>query len=162
VYFLHPDGTLGEFRTGPRGVAATFALPPGGVVLGCRIALTRRPYAEIQKELQQRLKAKKAAEPFALAAVGYVWKNPPGETAARLIERAGLQGKRISTVEVSSKCANIIVNRGHATAADVLALMELTRDRVQAHSGITLEPAIHVLGFAPVAFEPQALQLAAV
>jgi UDP-N-acetylmuramate dehydrogenase len=75
-----------------------------------------------------------------------VWKNPPGEVAARLIEKAGLKGKRINGAEVSAKHANFIVNRGGAMAADVLALMEMTRERVHAHAGIVLEPEIRILG----------------
>ena len=75
-----------------------------------------------------------------------MWKNPPGETAARLIEKVGLKGKRLNGAEISAKHANFIVNRGGAMAADILALMELTRERVQHHFGIMLEPEIRILG----------------
>src|SRR6266436_5513561 len=100
VYFLHPDGTLGEF------------------------------------------KHKKATQPLALASAGCVWKNPQSEVAARLIEKVGLKGKRHNGAEISAKHANFIVNRGGATAADILDLMEITRERVQNHFGLTLEPEI--------------------
>jgi UDP-N-acetylmuramate dehydrogenase len=66
--------------------------------------------------------------------------------AARLIEKAGLKGKRINGAVVSAKHANFIVNRGGAMAADVLALMEMTRERVRAHSGVRLEPEIRIIG----------------
>ena len=159
VYFLHRDGTLGEVR-GAAGIPiARFRLPAGGVVLGWRLTLSRRPQVQIQKEINQRLKQKKATEPFALAAAGYVWKNPPGETAARLIARAGLCGKRVNNVEISGKCANFIVNRGGATASDVLTLMELTRERVAAHSGIMLEAEIRTFGLETSTFEAQPLEL---
>jgi UDP-N-acetylmuramate dehydrogenase len=156
IYFLHPDGTVGEVRT----PAATFRLPPGSIVFGCRIALAHRPPAEIQKEIHQQLKLKKATRPFALASAGYIWRNPPGEAAAELIARAGLRGKRVNNVEIWSKCANFIVNRGGATATDVLALMEMTRERVEAHSGVTLEAEIRTFGFDATSFEPQHLELA--
>ena len=83
---------------------------------------------------------------LAFASAGCVWKNPPADVAGRLIEKCGLKGKRINGAEISSKHANFIVNRGGATAADILALMDLTRDRVQHQFGIALEPEIRILG----------------
>jgi UDP-N-acetylmuramate dehydrogenase len=147
VYFLHPDGTLGEFkpRAGAFGERA-FSGPPGAILIGARLRLTRRSHADIQKELKARLKQKKATQPLALASAGYVWKDPPGEVATRLIEKVGLRGKRLNGAEISAKHTNFIVNRGGATAADVLTLMDMTRDRVRNHFGITLEPEIRVLG----------------
>ena len=104
---------------------------PSAVLIGARLQLHRRPFAEIQKDIKQRLKQKKSTQPLALASAGCVWKNPPGETATRLIEKVGLKGKRLNGAEISAKHANFIVNRGGATAADIKALMELTLDRVQ-------------------------------
>ena len=78
--------------------------------------------------------------------MGCVWKNPPGETATRLIEKVGLKGKRLNGAEISAKHANFIVNRGGATAADITGLMDMTRERVQGQFGITLEPEIRVMG----------------
>jgi UDP-N-acetylmuramate dehydrogenase len=147
VYFLHPDGSLGEFKPGGGSFAhRAFQTPPGAVLVGCRLQLHRRPLAEIQKNIKQRLKRKKATQPLALASVGCVWKNPPGEDAGRLIEKAGLKGKRINGAEISSKHANFIVNRGGASAHDILALMNLTRERVHTQLGVTLEPEIRIIG----------------
>ena len=115
------------------------------MLVGCRLQLHRRPLPEIQKEIKRRLKQKKATLPLALASAGCVWKNPPGEPAARLIEKAGLKGKRMNGAEISAKHANFIVNRGGAAAADIVALMELTRERVQAHFNIRLEPEIRII-----------------
>jgi len=156
IYFLHPDGTLAEVRA---AAGSRMKLPARGVVLGCRITLSRRPSAQIQKEINQRLKQKKASEPFALAAAGYVWKNPAGETAARLIARAGLGGKRVNNVEISGKCANLIVNRGGATASDVLTLMQLTREHVAAKSGVMLEAEIRTFGLEATPFEARRPEL---
>jgi UDP-N-acetylmuramate dehydrogenase len=147
AYFLHPDGTIGELkpRAGAHGGGA-LTFPPGAVVVGARLRLQRRALADIQRELRQRLKVKKATQPLALAAAGCVWRNPPDLLAAQLIRRVGLRGKRIGQAEISTKDANFIVNRGTATAADVLALMELTRDRVRAQIGVELQPDIKLLG----------------
>ncbi len=147
VYFLHSDGSLGEFKpTSGTFTYRAFDAPPGAVLIGCRLRLTRRPLAEIQKDTKVRLKHKKATQPLALASAGCVWKNPTGDLADRLIEKCGLKGKRVNGAEVSSKHANFIVNRGGATAADILALMDLTRERVQHQFGIALEPEIRIVG----------------
>lgn len=147
AYFLHGDGTLGEFKpsAGAFGDRA-FNVPADAVLIGCRLRLQRRPIGEIQKEIKQRLRAKKAMQPLALASAGCVWKNPPGESASRLIERAGLKSKRLNGAEISAKHANFIVNRGGALAADVLGLMELAQERVHAQFGVTLEREIRIVG----------------
>jgi UDP-N-acetylmuramate dehydrogenase len=147
VYFLHPDGTIGECKPATGGFSyEQFSLPAGAVLVGARLRFQRRPYGEIQKEIKQRLKVKKQTQPLALASAGCVWKNPGGEPAAKLIERVGLKGKRLNGAEISTKHANFIVNRGGASAADILSLMELTRERVQAQLGIQLSTEIRVIG----------------
>ncbi len=162
IYFVHPDGTLGEHRAGGPTTGQTFDLPAGGIVVGCRLQLERRPAQVVQKALQHRLKVWKESQPFALATAGYIWKNPPGDRAARLVETVGLRGKRVNGAEISSKSANLIVNRGGATHHDVLALMEMARERVETRLGITLRPEIRLVGFpAGVPFEAQPLELSA-
>jgi UDP-N-acetylmuramate dehydrogenase len=147
VYFLHPDGTLGEFKPAAGSFTyRAFHAPAGAVLIGCRLRLARRPLVEIQKDIRVRLKHKKATQPLALASAGGVWQNPPGDGAARLIEKCGLKGKRINGAEISSKHANFIVNRGGATAADILALMDLARERVQHQFGVALAPEIRIVG----------------
>ncbi|MCK6481757.1 MAG: UDP-N-acetylmuramate dehydrogenase [Planctomycetes bacterium] len=83
---------------------------------------------------------KKATQPLHLPSAGCVWKNPPGHPAAgRLVEEAGCKGLRAGGAEVSTLHANFIVNRGDATCADVLSLMEEVRSRVADRSGVLLE-----------------------
>ena len=147
VYFLHADGTLGEFKPGAGSFTCrVFQAPPGAVLIGARLILHRRPQAEIQKDIKQRLKKKKTTQPLALASAGCVWRNPPGEMAGRLVEKVGLRGKRLNGAEISVKHANFIVNRGGAKAVDIKALMDMTQERVRSHFGITLVPEIRVLG----------------
>ena len=162
VYFVHPDGTLGEHRAeGPAG-GRPFDLPAGGIVVGCRLRLERRPAQVVQKALQDRLKVWKQLQPFTLAAAGQIWKNPPGDRAARLVEMVGLRGKRVNGAEISSKSANLIINRGGATHHDILTLMEMARERVERRLGITLHPEIRLVGFpAGVPFEAQPMELSA-
>jgi UDP-N-acetylmuramate dehydrogenase len=146
VYYLHADGSIGEFKPSGGLDYRAFHAPPGSVLVGCRLQFQRRPFAEIQKDIKARLKQKKSTQPLALASAGYVWKNPPGELATKLIEKCGLKGKRLNGAEISSKHSNFIVNRGGASAADIIALMELTRDRVHAQFGVVLETEIRILG----------------
>jgi UDP-N-acetylmuramate dehydrogenase len=147
VYFLHPDGTLGEFKPGPGPLGyRAFQAPAGAVLIGCRLRLQRRGAAEIQRELKQRLKHKKVSQPLALASAGFAWRNPPGESALRLIEKVGLRGKRVGGAEISAKNANFIVNRGGAGAGDVLGLLDLTRERVRNQFGVSLEHEIRIIG----------------
>jgi len=147
VYFLHPDGAMGEFKPGAGSCSyRVFGAPAGAVLIGARLQLHRRPHAEIQKEIKQRLKLKKTSQPLALASAGCIWKNPPGAAAGRLVEKVGLKGKRLNGAEISAKHANFIVNRGGAMAADIKALMDMTRERVKHHFGLVLHPEICTLG----------------
>ncbi|MCW5548684.1 MAG: UDP-N-acetylmuramate dehydrogenase [Opitutaceae bacterium] len=77
---------------------------------------------------------------------GCIFKNPPGESAGRLIDRSGLKGERVGDAEVSRVHANFIVNRGRATAADVLELVRRVRDRVRQTTGVELEPEVLLYG----------------
>lgn len=77
---------------------------------------------------------------------GCVFKNPPGGSAGRLIDESGLKGERVGDAEVSPVHANFIVNRGHATGADVLELVRRVRARVRAVKGVGLEPEVLLYG----------------
>jgi UDP-N-acetylmuramate dehydrogenase len=147
VYFLHADGSIGEFKPNTSGFAyRAFDFPPDSVLVGCRLQFQRRAHVEVQRDIKQRLKQKKSSQPLALASAGWVWKDPAGDTASRLIERSGLKGKRMNGAEISAKHTNFIVNRGGATSADVQALVDITRERVHAQFGITLELELRTLG----------------
>lgn len=89
---------------------------------------------------------RKASQPLGLPSCGSVFKNPPGDHAARLIEAAGLKGARIGGAEVSPKHANFIINTGGATAADIEALIGHVRDTVQERHGVRLETEVQFLG----------------
>ena len=149
VYFLHPDGTLGEFKPGGRRVQLpdVFAAPAGSVLIGARLQLHRRPFAEIQKEIKQRLKQKKATQPLALASAGCVWKNPPGETADPAHREGGPQGQAAERRGDLGQARQLHrQSRRAPRRADIKALMELTLDRVRNHFGITLEPEMKIMG----------------
>jgi UDP-N-acetylmuramate dehydrogenase len=77
---------------------------------------------------------------------GSVFKNPPGDHAGRLLEACGLKGLRVGGAEVSGRHANVIVNVGGATAADVRELMARMREAVRDGFGIDLVPEVEDLG----------------
>ena len=77
---------------------------------------------------------------------GCMFKNPPGTTAGRLIDELGLKGARVGDAEISPVHANFIVNRGHATSADIIGLVRKIRARVKDARGIELEPEVLLFG----------------
>ena len=77
---------------------------------------------------------------------GCIFKNPPGSSAGRLIDECGLKGERVGDAEVSPVHANFIVNRGRASAADVLALVRRVRVRVKEARGVDLQPEVLLYG----------------
>ena len=81
-----------------------------------------------------------------MPSAGCVFKNPPKDSAGRLVDAAGLKGARIGDAQVSEKHANFMVNLGHARAADVLALIRKVRATVKKVSGVKLELELKVVG----------------
>ena len=113
-------------------LSATFSLRPDSSETPDRVAA---------EALQYRRRTQPAGK-----SAGSVFKNPPGDYAGRLIEQAGLKGRCIGDACISELHANFIINRGQATAADVLRLMALARNQVQRRFGVLLEPEILLLG----------------
>ena len=96
--------------------------------------------------IRQLLEQRAATQPTRQPSCGSVFRNPEGDYAARLIEAAGLKGRRLGGAQVSEKHANFIINTGSATAADIEALIEQVRDEVEASSGIRLKTEVHRVG----------------
>jgi UDP-N-acetylmuramate dehydrogenase len=103
-------------------------------------------YTAAADRIRTLVSERKASQPLGLPSCGSVFKNPPGDHAARLIEAAGLKGARVGGAEVSPKHANFIINTGGATAADVEALIERVRDTVQARHGVQLDTEVQIVG----------------
>jgi UDP-N-acetylmuramate dehydrogenase len=101
--------------------------------------------ARCLRELRERRAATLPTEP----SCGSVFRNPPGEVAGRLIEQAGLAGRRAGGAQISPRHANFIVNLGGARAGDVWELIRLVRTAVRAARGIDLELEVQPVGFGP-------------
>ena len=109
-----------------------------------------RPVAQVDAEAVSRQidvyrRKRQESQPREPSA-GCIFKNPPGNSAGRLIDESGLKGERVGDAEVSPVHANFIVNRGHATAADVLELVRRVRARVRQVKGVELEPEVLLYG----------------
>lgn len=92
------------------------------------------------------LERRKRTQPLGLPSCGSVFRNPPGDHAARLIEAAGLKGFSIGGAEVSEKHANFIINRGAATATDIEQLIEHVRRTVAEQHGVELVHEVRIVG----------------
>ena len=87
-----------------------------------------------------------SSQPLNRPNAGSVFRNPPGDFAARLIEACGLKGCHLGGAMVSPKHANFIVNTGHATAADIEALMMMVQRRVKKAMAVDLIPEVRIIG----------------
>jgi len=115
------------------------------VVCAAEMDLIAGDVREVQAELRKRIDRRNATQPLELPNSGSIFRNPPGDHAARLIEAAGCKGWTAGRAQVSQKHANFIVNQGGATCADVLALIERVREAVMRVHGVELETEVHVL-----------------
>lgn len=119
---------------------------PRGIVAGVWLQLKPGDHDRIEKTVKDYLQYRKDTQPLTLPSAGCVFKNPPQDSAGRLVEAAGLKGARIGDVQVSEKHANFMVNVGHARAEDVLALIRKVRAVVKKTSGVALELELKVVG----------------
>jgi UDP-N-acetylmuramate dehydrogenase len=131
------------YRTsGLKLMAREAAEPP--LVLAATFRLTRGDPAELGAQMAAIAAQRKGKTPSG-SSCGSVFKNPPGESAGRLIEAAGLKGRAAGGALISPLHANYIVNTGGATAADILALIDLARVEVRRQFAVELELEVRIL-----------------
>lgn len=99
-----------------------------------------------RQKIKELLSRRIASQPLNLPNAGSVFRNPPGDFAARQIEACGLKGLRIGGAQVSEKHANFIVNTGNATAADIENLIDEVERRVEQHTGARLVREVRIIG----------------
>ncbi|MDP1534337.1 MAG: UDP-N-acetylmuramate dehydrogenase [Rubrivivax sp.] len=133
-----------EYVTGYRHVALKHAHEEW--FIGGWFRLARGDGAASRETIKELLKKRIASQPLNLPNAGSVFRNPPGNYAARLIEACGLKGYRIGDAQVSEKHANFIVNLGHATATDIERLIEHVEDSVEAHTNVRLMREVRIIG----------------
>ena len=101
---------------------------------------------EITERMDRIAAAREASQPLRTKTGGSTFKNPPGEKAGELVDRAGCRGLTVGGAQVSEKHTNFLINMGDATSADIEALGEEVRKRVKAQTGISLEWEIQRVG----------------
>jgi len=114
-------------------VAATARLRPGD-----RVA--------IRAAMDEARQWRRATQPLAEPNCGSVFKNPPGEHAAQMIERLGLKGESAGAASVSRKHANFIVAEPGARADDVITLIRRIQEQIADRYGVRLDPEVHLVG----------------
>ena len=121
-------------------------LPESSAISAVFFRLVAGDEGHIRRTMREHAKQRMKTQPLRYPSAGSVFKNPSGDFAGRLIEAVGLKGYRCGDAQISEVHANFIVNRGHASAAEVLCLMQEARRRVKQLTGVDLEPEIQVLG----------------
>ena len=119
--------------------------PAGEWFIGARFQFAEQAEDGLER-VRALMRERQEKQPLGLPSCGSVFRNPPGQHAAQLIDSAGLKGYRIGAAAVSEKHANFIINTGDATAADVEALIRHIRTAVEERHGIRLELEVHIVG----------------
>lgn len=119
---------------------------PKGIVVGVWLQLRQGIRAEIEKVVKDYLHYRRDTQPLTMPSAGCVFKNPPNDSAGRLLEATGLKGLRVGDAEVSTKHGNFIINRGHATAADVIGLIGIVRRMIKHKAGVRLDLELKIVG----------------
>ncbi len=122
------------------------ALPEGAVVVEAAFDLEPGDPVQIRRRVSEKLLQRNRGQPVEWRSAGSVFRNPPGDYAGRLVEKAGLKGTRIGGACISPKHGNFIINLGGAMAGDVLALIDLMRHRVREEMHVELELEVQVVG----------------
>jgi UDP-N-acetylmuramate dehydrogenase len=131
-----------DFRIAYRHVEG----PAGEWFVAARLRLVHGDPETLGTRIKDLLNRRSASQPTQLPNAGSVFRNPPGDYAARLIEACGLKGYCIGGACVSDKHANFIVNNGQASAAEVEQLISHVAQTVEQTHGIRLQPEVHVIG----------------
>lgn len=122
------------------------ALPSTAVIVGATVHLVTRDPADIRHEMDEARRWRRRTQPLAEPNCGSVFKNPPGDHAARLLDAAGAKGMGVGGATVSGKHANFIIASEGTTAADVVLLIRSLQDLIAARYGVDLEPEVHLVG----------------
>lgn len=118
------------------------------VVVECELSVEPADPYLLRGKMEASHTRRKKTQPLTLPSCGSVFRNPEGASAGQLIEAVGLKGTRAGGAQISEVHANFIVNKGNATAHDVVALINLARSKVYEAYGIELQPEVRFLGFA--------------
>lgn len=118
----------------------------GDVVIDVTLKLEKGDRQEIATKMAEFTKRRNEKQPVQYPSCGSFFKRPTGYFAGKLIQDAGLKGLTVGGAQVSELHSGFIINRGGATAADIIALMHLVQNTVYDQSGVMLEPEVRIIG----------------
>jgi UDP-N-acetylmuramate dehydrogenase len=145
--FLTPEGELVEKAPEPGEFRYRWSVLGGGrVALGLTLRLAQGDPGRIRALVADYRRRRGTSQPLSKRNAGCIFKNPPGQSAGRLIDQAGLKGLRVGDAEVSPEHGNFLVNHGGATSDQFAELMATVQARVLAAHGILLEPEVEIWG----------------
>lgn len=144
---IDSDGNLGSLKGDKLGLAyRTSAYEHNGYIITTLIMkLKKGNKAEIKAKMQELLQRRKDKQPLEFPSAGSTFKRPVGYFAGGLIEECGLKGCSVGGAQVSEKHAGFIINKGGATAQDVIDLIKYVQDRVYEEKGVHLEPEVRLI-----------------
>ena len=122
------------------------SLLPGDIILAAVFSLIEADPAETEEEIRKDQELRRTKHAVGHPSAGSFFKNPSGQAAWRLIEKAGLRGEQVGGAQVSEVHGNFFINRGGATARDFLELAALVKERVKAVTGVDLEEEVRIVG----------------
>ncbi len=117
-----------------------------GIVISAELDLEKGETSEVHRKMDAHLSRRSSTQPLTMPNSGSIFKNPEGDSAGRLIESSGLKGCGMGGAGVSIKHANFIVNKGNASAKDVIKLIEHIQTVVEEKTGTKLEQEIIFIG----------------
>lgn len=117
----------------------------GDLVLEAEFQFQTGDPGEIRERMKELNAKRRDKQPLEFASAGSTFKRPEGHFAGKLIEDAGLRGYRVGDAQVSEKHCGFVVNRGHATAKEVLAVICDVQRKVLESSGVKLEPEVKII-----------------
>lgn len=117
------------------------------IVLSAKIRLKKGDETKIRERMEELKEQRVSKQPLEYPSAGSTFKRPEGHFAGKLVMDAGLRGYTVGGAQVAEKHCGFVVNRGGATAADVLQLMKDVSEKVKEQFGVSLDPEVKMLGF---------------
>ena len=148
AHCITPEGERGilpvaELELGYRHSAL---MEKGYIVTGVTLQLKSGDYDTIAAKMKDLMGRRRDKQPLEYPSAGSFFKRPTGYFAGALVEQMGLKGFRVGDAQVSEKHAGFVVNRGHATAAEMLELCRQVQEKVYEAHGVRLEPEVRFVG----------------
>ncbi len=146
--YVSTDGTSGELDNEAMELSYRHSAYENSnlVITAASVRLAPADRNEIKSTMNDILARRKEKQPLEYPSAGSTFKRPEGNFAGALIEQCGLRGVSVGGAQVSEKHAGFIINRGGATAADILSLIKHVQARVKAQTGVSLETEIRLIG----------------